>query len=1013
MAFTENLESIQRELKSNGFATMRDPFDLSTLAKEEAVVDCEIIANKSFYNILYIEVESNWKGIATDVAKNSRNPCLVVTNYKHTRLILTTLRDHITERTPRHVVVDSKSKTHSFQKFCKLIKVKHGDEIEDIDAKIQSAFDEYSEYAEALREFANNLDVIIKKTTRLIESKISGNKRYEKEATKLLTVCQKILNDQMTIHDIKNMLIQHVLTYKIFALVYDEQDFNHNNTVAKSLEVLKETLELGDEKIDYGAMEIISESITDTDQKQEFLKKIYETFYEKHDAKKADRDGIVYTPTEVVKFIVLSINELLRENFGKDISDDDVMILDPFTGTGTFLVHLLREIDPKKLKSKYSKEIFANEISILPYYIAALNIENTYTELTGKYKEFENICWMDTFDSGIKKYDDIAEHLGLADNIKRITKQQKSKIHVVLGNPPYSVGQRSSVDQNPNQKYPVLDEKIKNSYLKRTIVLNKDISSTRSLYDSYIRSLRWATDRIDDLGIIGFITNASFLRSQAAAGVRASLHEEFTDIYCFDLRGNQRTQGEISKKEGGKIFGSGSRAPVAITILVKNPNKKKHTIHYKDIGDYLSREEKLDTISKYKSIQHIKDWDTITPDKHHDWVGQRSDEFEQYTAMGNKETKAGNKSNAIFKMFSMGVKTARDIWMYNSSKNLLTKNIKKTIGYCNGHDLKTSIHDPKYVKWDTDLSKKLKKTNIKFNSNQIRMAVYRPFFKQYLYFDQKIVNRVFKISKIFPNHNSKNVVILVPYHNGGLPTAFISDITPDYSIVPPNQCFSLYMYENGQKIINITDYILKQYQDHYNDKTITKEDIFYYTYGVLHHEKYKKKFASNLSKELPRIPMAPNFQAFTTAGRKLADLHLNYETCKKYPLKQKAKFGKLEKMMFVKTKKDGKLIQDKTRLKINGIEVFDLPEIKYTVNGRTPIEWIVDRYKRTVDKDSGIVNDPTKGMTEEKTIEMIQRLVHVSVESDKIIQEISEEPFEPKVWKPAPSGLDQYAKDSS
>ena len=440
MAFTENSESIQRELRLNGFVAVREPFDLSSLEKEAAVVDCEIIARKSYYNVLYMEVESNWKGIATDVAKNNANPCLVVTNYKHSRLILTTLNDHVTSRTPRHVVIDSNSKTHTFQKFCKLIKVKPEDEINDIDDKIQSAFDDYSEYAEALREFGDNLESIIKTTTQLIESKIVGNKRYDKAANELLAICQKIINDQMVLDDIKDMLIQHVLTYRIFALVYDEQDFDHKNTVAKSLETLKEILGLHDEKINYGAMEIISESITDTDQKQEFLKKIYETFYEKHDAKKADKDGIVYTPTEVVKFIVLSVNELLQKNFGKDISDKDVTILDPFTGTGTFLVHLLREIDPKRLDYKYTKEIHANEISILPYYVAALNIENTYTELTGKYKEFENICWMDTFDSGIKNYDKITEHLGLADNIKRITRQQKSKIHVIVGNPPYSKG---------------------------------------------------------------------------------------------------------------------------------------------------------------------------------------------------------------------------------------------------------------------------------------------------------------------------------------------------------------------------------------------------------------------------------------------------------------------------------------------------------------------------------------------------------------------------------------------
>ncbi len=565
------------------------------------------------------------------------------------------------------------------------------------------------------------------------------------------------------------------------------------------------------------------------------------------------------------------------------------------------------------------------------------------------------------------------------------------------------MGQSNFNDQNQNIQYPVLDKRIEDTYLKKVKEIDKNIGRLSSLYDSYIRSLRWASDRIGGSGIISFVTNAGFTSSASGAGVRASLHEEFTDIYCFDLRGNQRTQGEISKKEGGKIFGSGSRAPVAITILVKNPNKKKHAIHYKDIGDYLSREEKLDTISKYKSIQHIKDWDTITPDKHHDWVGQRSDEFEQYTAMGNKETKAGKEVSAMFKLYSLGVSTNRDTWVYNSSKENLSKNMKRTIDYCNKQDLSNPILDPKFVKWSPNLTSRLKKHKTVFNKKCIRISIYRPFFKQFLYFDKIFNEALSTMPKIFPKVGSENLVIIVPYNYSGISSTLISTITPNLEVIHHGQCFPLYTYENGEKKINITDYVLNQYRDHYNDKTITKEDIFYYTYGLLHHEKYKKKFASNLSKELPRIPMAPNFQAFVTAGRKLADLHIHYETCKKYPLKPKANFGKLQKMTFLK--------DDKTSLKINGIVAFEnMPDIKYTVNGRTPLEWMVDRYEHKVDKKGGsyIINDPTEEMTEEKTIAMIQRLVHVGVESDKIIKELSKEPFEPKAWKPTPSGLDRY-----
>ena len=992
MGFIENLESIRKELKLNGFAMVNEPFNLNILKREDIVSDIEIIANKENYSILYVEVKSNWKSIATEVAKKYNDPCLIITNYKHNNLILTTLKDYLIDPAPRHIVIDSNSKSHTFQKFCKLIKVGPGDNIESIEVKVHSAFNKYSEYAEALRKFADNLDDIIKNTTQLIESKISKNKKYDKEAHKLLKVCKKTINDQMELDDIKDMLIQHILTYRIFALVYDEQDFDHKNIIARSLEVLKDTLDLDNEKINYETMEIISESITDTDQKQEFLKKIYETFYEKYDAKKADKDGIVYTPNQVVKFIIQSVNELLQENFTKDVSDKNVTILDPFTGTGTFIVHLLRQIDPKRLNYKYTNEIYANEISILPYYIAALNIENTYAELTDKYKEFENICWMDTFDIGIKNYNKITEYVGLEDNIKRIIKQQKSKIHVIIGNPPYHVGQPNQNDQNQNMKYPALDKRIEDTYVNKSLSTNKN-----SLYDSYIRSLRWASDRIGDSGIIGFVINGSFIQSSATIGIRAFLHEEFTDVYCFNLRGNIRL---YDSKEGGNIFGNRSQTPIAIIILVKNPKKNKHTIYYKDIGDRLKTEQKLDIIEKCTSIQGIKDWQIISPDDHHDWIGHRNIEFNKYSVMGSKKTKTGKSNDSMFTLYSMGIKTNRDAWAYNSSEKILSKNMKRTIDYYNKQDIDNPIIDDKQISWSSGLDI-LKKHKPKFNKNKIRTVLYRPFFKQYLYYDKTFNERQYQIPKIFPEEDSENIVIIIPYHHNSSITAFIANITPDVEVVHHGQCFPLFRFENDKRVNNITDYILDQYHKHYENYNITKKDIFYYVYGILHHEGYRTKYKNNLQKEMPRIPMAPEFNEFVTAGRKLADLHLNYETCKEYTLKPKAKFDMLDKMTFGKTEKNGKKVTDETKIIINGIEVFDLPKTKYTVNGRSPIKWMKNQYKIKNYEDIGIINDSTKGMTEEKTIELIQRLTYIAVESDKIIEELSKLEFEPpEDWNP-------------
>ena len=857
-------------------------------------------------------------------------------------------------------------------------------------------------------------------TARTIQARIENllsNKTIQYKIDTFHTSLKELINDSISKQDTIQAIAHHMVLAPVFDALFTGQ-FTSYNPISRAFESivkemgLREELETLEEFYDEVNQEI--KNINSDQARQAFIKKIYGNFFESADKKGSEQHGIVYTPIEIVDFIINSVQHVLKKEFNTEFADRQVKVLDPFTGTGTFLARLIESgyLD-RNIYEKYKHDLYANELILLAYYVATVNIETVYSSRRHGHRHvpFDGINYTDTLKIN-PLYREDTRHRGelkpfvgqFKQAHERVHAQRWSHLHVIVGNPPYSAGQSNFNDQNQNMKYPSLDKRIEDSYIKKSLAHNKV-----SLYDSYIRSLRWATDRIGSSGVIGFVTNAGFIRSDSGSGVRAALHEEFTDIYCFDLRGNQRTQGEISKKEGGKIFGSGSRAPVAITILVKNPNKKQHTIHYKDIGDYLSREDKLKTIQDYTSIQGIKDWQIIAPDKHHDWLGQRSDEFERYTAMGSKETKSGQfLNNSVFKLYSRGIVTSRDAWTYNSSKDVLSKNMKKTIDYCNKQNLKNPIMDPKQAKWSSELTSKLRKTTPQFDKNKIRNSLYRPFFKQYLYYDKTFNEAQYQIPKLFPKRDSKNIVIMIPYHHGGSPTVFITNITPNLSIVSAGQCFPLYTYENGNKQTNITDYILNQYQNQYKDKTITKEDIFYYVYGMLHHKGYKKKFTNNLQKELPRIPMALNFKKFATAGKNLADLHINYETCKKYPLKPKQKFGKLIKMAFPKINKNDKKVADKTKLMINGIEVFDLPEIKYTVNGRTPIEWVIDRYRRTVDKDSGIVNDPTENMTEEKTISMIQRLTYVAVESDKIIADLSKEPFEPKDWTPAPAGLDKF-----
>ena len=480
-------------------------------------------------------------------------------------------------------------------------------------------------------------------------------------------------------------------------------------------------------------------------------------------------------------------------------------------------------------------------------------------------------------------------------------------------------------------------------------------------------------------------------------------------MWVFDLRGNQRTQGEISKQEGGKIFGSGSRAPVAITILVKNPKKSQCTIHYKDIGDCHSRERKLGFIKKFISLKGIADWEEIEPDKYCDWKDQRHPDFYTHLPIGSKDAKAGKKNAVVFGTYSNGVATARDVWVYNSSKEALSKNMQTHIAYCKSQNIKNPVYDSKKGKWDSDLSRKLKTLGQPlFDQAKIRTALYRPFFKQVLYFDHIFNPRQGIAPIIFPQDDSRNFVIIIPDKGKlGIFSTLITNLIPDLHVIEQSQCFPLYVYENDVRKDNITDFALSEYRNHYKDTKITKRDIFYYVYGLLHNKGYRKKYANNLIRDLPHIPMAPDFWTFSKIGKKLADLHLSWETCKRYSLgKPKNEFGKYAKMAFARKNKDGKQVNDTTTLKINGMTVFDnIPDIQYRINGRTPLEWAIDRYKVTTDKDSGIVNDPTNV----DIIPLIERLVYVGVESDRLVSELPEE-FEPKDWKPAKVGLDAHVQ---
>ena len=870
----------------------------------------------------------------------------------------------------------------------------------------------YDKYGQEIGKAASTIESRLK-------NKIAHNAMAKQEIQSLHTGLKTMINDAVTLDETIKVTAQHMVLSRVFDSLF-QGEFTSHNPISLAFDHVIEKIKFNEELEDltnfYKDVDEELKNIKSRGSRQAFIKKIYGNFFESADKKGTEKHGIVYTPVEIIDFIINSVQYILKKEFNTEFNDRSVKVMDPFTGTGTFLTRLLESgFIQENMHEKYKHDLIANEMILLAYYIATVNIETTYQSLRKdhKYVPFEGISYTDTLKLNPRYREDERHRTESAtlDNLfksaqSRIKLQKSTRIHVIIGNPPYSSGQSNYNENNPNIKYDVLDERIGRTYAEKTTVHAKN-----ALYDSYVRSIRWASDRIDTSGIIALVTNASFLKSETAQGIRASLENEFDYIWCYDLRGNARTQGDLRRSEGGNIFDSGSRAPVAIIFLVKTTKNKDCIIKYHDIGDYITREKKLKIIQNTKSIQNIKNWNIVKPDKHNDWINQRDDTFTEYLPMGSSKAKSGI-DNAIFKLYSRGMATSRDVWVYNSSIKKLEKNMKIHVDYCNAqnsNDLNLKKMDPKKAKWSGEIIDKLKKYTPKFDSGKIRIAMYRPFFKQYLYFDNVLNSAMYRIPQFFPEKYSKNPVICIPDKGKiGMFSTLIINITPDLHIIEQSQCFPLYVYEsNKDKKLNVTDSTLFEYRKYYSDKKITKKDIFYYVYGMLHHSGYKQKFMNNLSRELPHIPMARNFWKFSNIGKKLTDLHLNFDTGNKYDLgKPKNNIKNFQKLLFGTIKENNKRKSDKTKLFIDGIELFDnLPNIEYTVNGRTPIEWIVDRYKITTDKESGIINDPCTGFD---IISHIERAVHIGVESDKLINDLSKEEFEPENWKPGKSGLDAH-----
>lgn len=869
-------------------------------------------------------------------------------------------------------------------------------------------------------DWAKDVATIAEGHISRIKALLESAETQHKEAfDEFLAELRENLNPNVSEDEAIEMLSQHLITKPVFDALFENYRFTELNPVSVAMQKILDTLESQSFEKDrtildkfYASVRERAKGIDNAQGKQKIITELYDKFFRAAFPRMTERLGIVYTPVEVVDFIINSADYALKQEFGVGLTDEGVHILDPFTGTGTFIVRLLQSglIKPEDLERKFTKELHANEIVLLAYYIAAINIEETYHGLQGgEYQPFNGIVLTDTFQMFEGK-GTLLEKM-FPENNKRVKKQKANDIRVIIGNPPYSAGQKNQNDNNQNMKYEQLDKKITNSYVEHS-----QATLRNKLYASEIRALRWASDRIKNQGLVCFVTNGNFIDKSYADGLRKCLVDEFTSIYCLNLKGDMRVSNW--KEEGGQIFGSGSQAGIAIIILIKNPDKSpENKVNYHGIGNCLSREQKLSTLRNFIDISAIQ-WESLTPNKNYDWINQRNDIFESFISLGDKKDKL---SQTIFDVYSLGVSTNRDAWVYNFSRQLVIDNMTRMINFYNDQvekfkalkekkNVDSFINtNPQKISWSRGLKQKLEKGNNYKLEDCLRISGYRPYTKEYLYFSNDFIEVIGKSKLFFLNQELENLVICVVGSGAQKEfSALITDAIPNLHFQHTGQCFPLYSYEKQEKTDqtslftetegytrkeNIPNSILTDFQNTYTDRTLTKEDIFYYIYGILHSPEYKTRFAADLKKMLPRIPYAEDFWAFSKAGRELAYWHLNYETIEPYPLNEyqdllylDEKEYRVEKMIFGKRNKDKTMIIYNSHINLSDIplEAYD-----YIVNGKSAIEWIMERYQITKDKDSGIVNDPNDWSDDPRyIIDLVKRIVRVSLETVKIVNSL-------------------------
>ena len=844
----------------------------------------------------------------------------------------------------------------------------------------------------------------------LIEKERGTNRQFATAFRAFHEKCCQSINPDLSEAAVEEMLIQHLLTERLFRTVFDNPDFTRRNVIANEIEKVIDALTSHSFSRDgflqsldrfYIAIEDTARTISDFSQKQGFLNTIYEQFFQGFAVKVADTHGIVYTPQPIVDFMVRSVEEILQTEFNRSLSDSGVHIIDPFVGTGNFIVRIMREIRKTALTDKYQSELHCNEVMLLPYYIASMNIEHEFFEATGTYQPFEGVCLVDTFE--LVEADKPYLPYFTEENAERVQQQKKTPMFVVIGNPPYNLKQVNDSDNNRNRKYETMDARVAETYAK-----DSEATLKNALADPYVKAIRWASDRIEEEGIIAFVTNNGFLDGVAFDGMRKHLEQDFTKIYHLDLKGNARTSGERRRKEGGNVFDDQIRVGVGISFFIRKVGAKPAgtEVWIYSIDDYLRARDKQEILIRFSDYTNAPMKQT-TIDAKHTWLteGLHAD-FETFIPIGSKQAKAGNRSrgNVIFTTYSNGVKTNRDAWVYNFNRNTLAENMSGMIDIYNEQVFKWErqaaqdanvndfvVYDDTKIKWDRELRQHLKRGRItEYAEDKVRNSLYRPFTRSNLYFDRVMNNCVYVLPSIFPTSKTEteNRVICVnglgskkPFH------ILITGMIPELQILGNTQCFPFYTYnEDGRnRRENITAWALEQFRAHYRDESITKWDIFHYTYALLHHPVYRERYQANLNRDLPHLPHAPDFRGFAKAGGRLGEIHIGYEDADEHPIKKVETPGKsldwrVEKM---------KLSKDKTQIVYNDFLTLDgIPPkaFDYRLGNRSALEWVIDQYRVKTDKRTQIVNDPNREDDPQYIVKLIGKVITVSLETVEIVE---------------------------